>query len=119
VTGGPRPSAEDANGIDVLGGFRGESESGDLEQVIQSALAGEGPGRVFRVKLGYNPNSSSLGTSVVVLLWGIGLAGVLFQLVGAWILSAQGASLPMLPPPGAPRPPFPPESPALPESLEP
>lgn len=49
-------------------------------------------GRVFRVKPGYNPNSSSLGTSVVTLLWGVGLAGVLFQLVGQWLLTqtAQG-----------------------------
>ncbi|MFM7203356.1 MAG: hypothetical protein ACKO6N_21420 [Myxococcota bacterium] len=49
-------------------------------------------GRVFRVKPGYNPNSSSLGTSVVTLLWGVALAGVLFQLVGQWLLTqtAQG-----------------------------
>lgn len=45
------------------------------------------PGRIFRVKPGYNPNSSSLGTSVVTLLWGVGLAGVLFQLVGQWLLN--------------------------------
>lgn len=44
-------------------------------------------GRVFRVKLGFNPNSSSLGTSVVALVWGVGLAGMVFQLVGSWLLN--------------------------------
>lgn len=60
-------------------------------------------GSVFRVKLGFNPNSSSLGTSVVTLVWGVGVAGALFQLVGQWIRADQQGLAGGLPPaaPGA------------------
>ena len=54
-------------------------------------------GQVFRVKLGFNPNSSSLGTSVVTLVWGVGVAGALFQLVGQWIRADQQAAAGSLP----------------------
>jgi hypothetical protein len=87
--------------LDTLARPAGGSGSGlpaPTPSEADAALADlAGGGRVFRVKLGYNPNSSSLGTSVVVLLWGIGLAGVLFTMVGAWLMSASDAP-PALPP---------------------
>lgn len=49
-------------------------------------------GGIFRVKPGFNPNSSSLGTSVVTLVWGVGVAGAIFQLVGLWLQADLGDS---------------------------
>lgn len=69
------------------------SREGEAEAQTQTS------GRVFRVKLGYNPNSSSLGTSVVTLVWGVGLAGIVFQWVGSWLLAPDGPCARALPPP--------------------
>ena len=57
------------------------------------------PSGVLRVQLGYNPNSSSLGTSVIMLLWGAGAAALLLQAVGATLLARVAGS------PGLPSPP--------------
>lgn len=51
------------------------------------------PSGVLRVQLGYNPNSSSLGTSVVMLLWGMGTAVILLQAVGAVLLAKRAKAL--------------------------
>ena len=79
---------------------------GDVGALIPAldalAASGDAPaipaaeGRVLRLQLGYNPNSSSLGTSVVMLLWGMGIATVLLQAAAATLL-ARAAS-----PAGAP-----------------
>lgn len=44
-------------------------------------------GRVLSVKLGYNPNSSSIGTATSVLLWGMLAGYTLFNLLSAVVLS--------------------------------
>ena len=55
----------------------------EFDDLIPEALRRRGPpgpgaGRVLRVRLGYNPNSSSVGTTVVVFLWSmVGSATVL------------------------------------------
>jgi len=42
-------------------------------------------GRVLKVKTGYNPNSSSIGTEITAFLWGAAIftlcANILFSLV--------------------------------------
>ena len=93
-----RPPSRTAGPPGGDGGIPAAPEVEDPATVLNAALAGQGGGRVFRLKLGYNPNSSSLGTSVVVLLWGLGLAGVLFNLVGGWLLAASQPKPPPLPP---------------------
>jgi hypothetical protein len=40
-----------------------------------------GRGRILRVKLGYNPNSSSLGTTVQVLLFGSAVLSVVLVFI--------------------------------------
>lgn len=84
-------------------------EGSRLEAAADSASAPVGSeGRVFRVKLGFNPNSSSLGTSVVTLMWGVGLAGLVFQWMGSWLLQtptpeiSAGPAQPDDPPTGQP-----------------
>ncbi len=44
-------------------------------------------GKVLAVKLGYNPNSSSIGTATSVLLWGMLAGYTLFNLLSAIVLS--------------------------------
>lgn len=53
-----------------------------------------GAGRVLRVQLGYNPNSSSLGTSVVMLLWGVAGTTVVLQAVLATLLARAAGPRP-------------------------
>ena len=40
-------------------------------------------GRVLRLRLGFNPNSSSVGTTVVVFLWGLVASGAVLSLTAA------------------------------------
>lgn len=48
------------------------------EALRRGGAPAAGAGRVLRVRLGYNPNSSSVGTTVVVFLWSmVGSATVL------------------------------------------
>lgn len=44
-------------------------------------------GKVLSVKLGYNPNSSSIGTATSVFLWGMLAGYTLFNLLSAIVLS--------------------------------
>lgn len=41
------------------------------------------PGRVLRAKIGYNPNSSSVGSVVTVLVWSATTASVVLSLLQA------------------------------------
>ena len=54
----------------------------------------QGKGKVLRLQLGYNPNSSSLGTSVVMLLWGMGITTVVLQAVASMLLAQVPTALP-------------------------
>jgi hypothetical protein len=40
-------------------------------------------GRVLRLRLGFNPNSSSVGTTVVVFLWGLIASGAVLSFTAA------------------------------------
>jgi hypothetical protein len=40
-------------------------------------------GRVLKLKLGFNPNSSSVGTTVVVFLWSLVASGAVLALTSA------------------------------------
>lgn len=55
-----------------------------------------GPGRVLSVKLGYNPNSSSVGSVVTILLWTSTFAAIALNVVTA-LLQRDGRA-PALPP---------------------
>jgi len=50
-------------------------------------------GRIRRLQIGYNPNSSSLGTSVVMLLWGMSIATFVLQAAAAVLLSKRSPQL--------------------------
>ena len=45
-------------------------------------------GKVLKLKLGFNPNSSSVGTTVVVLLWSLASSGAVLALAAA-VLAAR------------------------------
>jgi len=45
-------------------------------------------GKVLKLKLGFNPNSSSVGTTVVVLLWTLASSGAVLGLAAA-VLAAR------------------------------
>jgi hypothetical protein len=45
-------------------------------------------GKLLKLKLGFNPNSSSVGTTVVVLLWTLASSGAVLGLVAA-VLAAR------------------------------
>lgn len=72
--------------------------NGEYDDLIPEALRcnpapAVGAGRVLRVRLGYNPNSSSVGTTVVVFLWSmVGSATVLAATASllAWRLGGGG-----------------------------
>jgi hypothetical protein len=40
-------------------------------------------GKILKLKLGFNPNSSSVGTTVVVLLWSLVASGAVLALASA------------------------------------
>ena len=70
------------------------SESHDCpwqERIRQVAASGlpswDGPGRVLRVKLGYNPNSSSVGSVVTVLMWSTVFSSVVLNAMAAVVVS--------------------------------
>ncbi len=70
----------------------GDADAGDAE----IAEAGARPrGRILRMRMGFNPNSSSVGTTVVVFLWTmIGASTVLAATAGllAYRFANAGAS---------------------------
>lgn len=52
----------------------------------------EGEGRVLKVKLGYNPNSSSVGSMVTMLMWSATAASVTLNLFAALLRSRSNAA---------------------------
>lgn len=46
-------------------------------------------GKVLKVKMGYNPNSSSIGTEIAIFLWGVALftlvTNTLFALAASFV----------------------------------
>jgi hypothetical protein len=58
---------------------------------------GRGRGKILGVKLGYNPNSSSLGVDVTFLLFGAMAITVLTPIVG-FLLRFLRPARPQLPP---------------------
>jgi len=59
-----------------------------IRQVAASGIpAWNGPGRVLRVKLGYNPNSSSVGSVVTVLMWTTVFSSVVLNAMAAVVVS--------------------------------
>ena len=44
-------------------------------------------GKILKVKMGYNPNSSGIGTTVTVFLWGFAAMSSLASVVGGLILA--------------------------------
>ena len=53
-------------------------------------------GKILTLKLGFNPNSSSVGTTVVVLLWTAASSGAVLSLVAAVLAHRLGRSAPPL-----------------------
>lgn len=61
---------------------------------LEHSEAGARParGKILKLKLGFNPNSSSVGTAVVVLLWTLASSGAVMALVAsvlAWRFAAR------------------------------
>jgi hypothetical protein len=60
---------------------------------LEQAEAAPRPrGKILKLKLGFNPNSSSVGTTVVVLLWSLASSGAVLALAAsvlAWRLSGR------------------------------
>ncbi|MBI4577514.1 MAG: hypothetical protein HY722_14735 [Planctomycetes bacterium] len=46
-------------------------------------------GRILRVRLGHNPNSSSIGTVVIVFLWSLFTASLVLNTVAAALAAAR------------------------------
>lgn len=56
-----------------------------------SAAATERPrGRILKLKLGFNPNSSSVGTTVVVFLWSLVASGAVVAFTTAVLAERFG-----------------------------
>lgn len=73
-----------------------------LRQLVERPDLQNGPtgrGRVLRVKLGYNPNSSSVGSVVTVLMWSVVLGSTMLNAMAALARTqfAGGRALPHLP----------------------
>jgi hypothetical protein len=82
----------------------GPTLTDDPWQRVVTAAAGDmdaaeyrGRGRVLRVKLGYNPNSSSVGSVIAVLMWTATFGAVALNVITAIV--ARDARHPSLPPP--------------------
>ena len=57
-------------------------------------------GKILKLKLGFNPNSSSVGTTVVVLLWSLVASGAVLALASAVLAHRfSGEKAPPPPPP--------------------
>lgn len=59
------------------------------------SVPSHGPGRVLRVKLGYNPNSSSIGSVVSILMWSAAFGAVAMNVFAALIREQAGALQPV------------------------
>ncbi len=73
-----------------------------LRQLVERPDLQNGPagrGRVLRVKLGYNPNSSSVGSVVTVLMWSVVLGSTMLNAMAALARTqfAGSRALPHLP----------------------
>ena len=59
------------------------------------------PGKILKIKTGYNPNSSSIGVDMVIFFTAGAAITVLFNTMAALLCSAQlGEPVPALPPEG-------------------
>jgi hypothetical protein len=66
-----------------------------LERLVAAAgpndaSSTDGNGRVLRLKLGFNPNSSSVGSVVTTLLWSASVSVVALNVATALIQRARG-----------------------------
>lgn len=74
-----------------------------MTQFPPTAARYTGKGRVLRVKEGYNPNSSSLGSIVFSIHAALLAAPVLLAGAAAWIAARAAAASPVEPAKSAPR----------------
>lgn len=58
------------------------------------AGASHGPGKVLRVKLGYNPNSSSIGSVVSILMWSAAFGAIALNVFAAIVRGEAARLLP-------------------------
>ena len=56
-----------------------------LRRLVEGVLPRPKRGRILAVKLGYNPNSSSLGVDVTFLLFGLGAITLLTPIVATML----------------------------------
>lgn len=56
---------------------------------VARTLASPKRGRVLKVKLGYNPNSSSIGTTAIVFLWSLAAATTALATVAGLLLRSR------------------------------
>lgn len=73
-------SADDLD-LDRLRDLLPRVGAGDLAN--QPADRTPARGRILKLRLGFNPNSSSVGTTVVVLLWSLAASGAVVAVVSA------------------------------------
>ena len=72
--------------VDKLRALVPELGSAGLERA--PAVGTPPRGKILKLKLGFNPNSSSVGTTVVVLLWSLASSGAVLALAAA-VLAAR------------------------------
>lgn len=63
---------------------------GDAGLTAATPAADRPPGRVLKLKLGFNPNSSSVGTTVVVFLWSLVASGAVIAFTSAVLAERFG-----------------------------
>jgi hypothetical protein len=68
----------------------GGSMHADLHSCPDKEKAGEGKGRVLKIKTGYNPNSSSIGVDMIAFFTAGAALTVLFNTVASIIFAAKG-----------------------------
>lgn len=62
-----------------------------LQERMRNPGSWKGKGRVLRVKFGYNPNSSSIGSVVSILLWSAAFTAMAINIVSAMVSRRAGA----------------------------
>jgi hypothetical protein len=78
VSGGVRIGGRDVSLDCMLGGPLAEDLLSGLRRRVRRALEGDG---ILATKLGYNPNSSSLGVDVTFLLFGMSSIALLTPVI--------------------------------------
>lgn len=63
---------------------------GDAGLSTSTAAAERPRGRILKLKLGFNPNSSSVGTTVVVFLWSLVASGAVVAFTSAVLAERFG-----------------------------